>query len=243
MSAALRGPTTGAYRWADITLRFGARLPVYPALGTVVPVARVPEPPLLAPGDTEPARALHLALAYRTVVAQRYGRCFHKTARWCRRFCGVVDEDDIMRMRPEFAYLTTSAELLLNLRIAPLAWVAFSVDVYRQYAARKSPPGVVWTYAPTRIEERKDWFGYAEQKFRGGRLIIEPEHRELITSFERMRYALMLVSPLSESRVDRIVRAHLSPQKYERLVDALEDKTEEKRREFRRAIQRREWIW
>lgn len=224
-------------RWAFILSQFQELLPAYPSFSTV-PIAKVPAPPLLR-GPNLSDDALQLALAYRGTINHFFGRCRHRGK--CRRFCGVSEFDDLAFR--DAAMLQRIAPVLRSRRIAPMAWCGFSVSAHREYVSKTRPPSALWTFSAKRIEEREAWWAWSQTKFAGGRLFVEPEHRDLIVRWERMRYALLLVRGLDEERVRRIVNSYLSPATYRKLVERLETKVETKEHEMRQAIKRNEWLW
>lgn len=194
---------------------------------SVITAARVPEPPKLAPELAPDDRASLLARAYRATVSARYGiRCMT-----------LARVSDIETSR-EFKDLAASAELLITHSIAPIAWVAWSIDVWRQFGKSNRPPGIGWIFKPSRIEKWHGWFHSEQQGYRGGQLLPIPAQRDLYLRFERMRFAIIRGMPAAEA-----VATHLPRATYEYLVGEARKQVAEAQLNITRKVQAGHFIW
>lgn len=200
--------------------------PPFPGPSVVSP-PRVPEPPQL-PADLAPDdKAALVARAYRTTISARYG--FR-----CMTLANVGD----IEQRKEFKDLAASADLLVAHRIPPIAWVAWSVDVWRHFGKSNRPPSIRWVFNPQRIEKWHGWFHSEQQGYRGGQLVPVPALRELYFRFEKMRFAIIRGAEQAAA-----VAQHLPRHEYERLLAEARMQIAEIQLDLNRKVQAGHFLW
>lgn len=214
--------------WEQLFEAYSDILPPYPGIDTV-PTARVPDPPLLTAAMSKPRQLRLAALGYRAAVEREYGDT--------RILVEATYRDPRAVLSSKHAdTLVTALPLLLEYRIAPAAWTAFSIHVWKNYVMRgdgklgdipskirrprrNTPPPPKWVFSGKRLEERSEWFIWHEATCRGGQLRFSKAHRELGTRHRRLREALRVVSDdLSHDVVRGLVAEHLPPATYKRLL-------------------------
>lgn len=219
-------------RWPQILARFHDLLPKYPSLD-VMPFVKLPHPPLL-PSKKKEEWVLHLARSYRSVCAKWFG----PDARGCELFLRVPS----VRRK-----LRAAATLLHAMKISPIAWCAFSCEMWikHEHKVRGKIVGAQWSfvYNTGRIKTRAEWLDWYLPMFRGGKVEFMPEHHQLLRHYERMRNALLARPSLDEGTVRIIVNAELPPRHYQRLLRRLEDRVEERTHALKKLVRNDEWIW
>jgi len=192
----------------------------------VIASPRVPEPPRIDPELAPVDRAAALMRAFRTTITARY------------KFPCMTLANRDLSVQKEYPDLVKSAALLVELGIPPIAWVAWSVDQWRQFAAGSKPPSVRWVFSPARIEKWHGWFNNEQSGYRGGGLITVPAARELYLRFEQMKFALIR----GASQADAIAE-HLPRAEYERLVALARVQSAEIQLNLNRRLQAGHWLW
>lgn len=224
--------------WGVTADRFRDLLPKYPDR-SVVPPAVVPPPPELPRGVPELLQGLALARGYHAAMV---------------RWCGTSPFARELRPRSVVAHrhyprLLAASRLMLQYRIAPAAWAAFSCDVWARYVqpmvggAEPNPP---WVLSVKRLEERTDWYEWIAAKFRGGRVHQSPTHRALLCAYESMQLALLSSSRkaiLTRAEVQRVVSEHLPPVRYQFLVEMACAEHEVQQIRWNRAARDGAWLW
>lgn len=205
----------------------------------VAPV-RIPNPPLLLSTDSARKRERLCALAYRATMRAKTGRAgFHYAD--INGTALIGDEN--------YPVLVDAAPRLLELRIAPMAWCAFSYDVWVKYVLTgrgrsKLPraPAPKWVYSEKRLTERLDWFVWQESKFLGGQIEYCEEHLRLLDTYVKMRARVMTVEGNDEV-IRELVERMLPAREYERLLRTAAKKYQTRREALDLQVQCGEYIW
>lgn len=146
---------------------------------TLVPIPTIPLPPTLDEEATPIERAKKLADAFRGAIASRFPGHRDFTFR-----NGAVAKSKHMPL------LLKAAEFMLEREIAPSAWAAWSVDIWKQYTTDKKPPPVAWVFGSKRLIERRGWFEAEEGSYCGGTAQLGPKRDALMKRYMMMRYAI-----------------------------------------------------
>ena len=235
--------------WTQVLVACDGVVPEFPEVTHAV----LPAPPLLTAKMTPSQRVKKVLRAYATVMALAYDRRVH------------VPEGVSLIEHEHYAKLVDAAELLLELKISPIAWVAFSSDVWREYMAKprarkwdeapskmrsrvpkNMPPSIQWIFSTKRLSERVGWFSWAENRFRGGRVVRSKHHREITRRYERMKRALIdsyAQGTLTPATARGIVAAHLPKAVYAKLKENAETAAEIQQDKWDRAAATGEWLW
>jgi hypothetical protein len=153
-------------------------VPPFPSFDVVEP-ARVPSPPKLDPDAPDATLARELLTWYRAAVERRTGKPCH-VLKHCK-----------LGKAKAYPAIVATARRLIEHDIAPAAWVAFMLDLYRDHAGRKGVPRVSWAFAPERVDKWRGYFGRNEASYcGGGRIVYGKTHRELMRRYHSMRLAL-----------------------------------------------------
>jgi hypothetical protein len=110
--------------------------------------------------------------------------------------------------------------------IAPGAWCAWSVDVWRRYIEPVRTPSVVWLCSKARVEAHGgDWFLSDLPLYVGGQAQFGQRHRLLINRWRAMRLEVLQVVERTGSldRARRVVQRHFPEGVYEMLVERARD--------------------
>jgi hypothetical protein len=215
----------------------GPNVPAYPG-ASLIPTAKVPDPPKLDPRMDEGAKVRLVALAFRAAVEAQYPgkRCF--------LLAKVSPKSKFWRM------LVTAAEKLEEYGIAPMAWCVWSVR--RWYLIRTHLPGYVkgapvsqppipFVLSAKKIEER-----CAEEEKRyvvtdsavGGRAIVGKTHKSLLVRYGEMRSAIV-----SGSTRAAAVAKFFPGSLYDDMVDAARAEAVEIRSRLESDAARGRMIW
>lgn len=211
-------------------------MPRYPG-PEVVPLARVPAPPRLDSEAPIQLRALEVVRAYQVVTRHFFGA-------WVGSFPKPVTAQELRRHR-HAGLLNAAAERLTLLRRAPIAWCAFSAQVWRSYHGRGGPKAapVQWVLSLNRIDAREEWFAWEQAKYAGGRVLIVPAQQELLRRYEEMRVELLRHDQLDEKRVRRVVNGSFPNGLYDQLVEEAREQVSDRMNALQRKVQRGGFIW
>lgn len=219
-------------------------VPDYPGI-SVVPAPYVPSPPLMDATLDEVSRVRRLLTIYDGAVRSRY-----KVARPATRIGKAVLVDDPLtggkvratRMQDakQFIPLAAAADALVRLEVAPAAWAAFSVDVWKRFSDGTRPPPLTWVWSRDRIVERREWFQSEENGYVGRRLVLTKAHHALLRRYNAMRYALIRSDPEQHSA---IIEKHFHGDKYARLVEAARRATLSEQHRLNEQAEIGAWLW
>jgi len=223
--------------WEAI-LRVAGRgvVPPFPGQEVVAP-AVVPDPPRLRPGLSERAAAMVLVRAYRGAIESRYGR--GGTYRL---------PPELKMVEANLPLLTSAAALLAAEEIAPAAWAAWSVDIWRDYVASRSknenPPRLPFVFGAKRLEDPqvRGWFG-KEGAALGGRVIFTPEHRALVLRWQRMRFDVMRRGAITPEELSAVASRWWPPGAYDAAVRRARETASREERALRDRVERGEFLW
>ena len=177
-------------------------IPVYPGFAEVGwPV--VPPPPLLAPAAGPIERAAALLKAYRGAVKSRYG-----VDPWGARGPAATHR--------HYRALVEASEALVERKIAPAAWAAWSCDAWRTFKGGKRPPPIPWVFSAKRIDERAGWFASEESGYTGGKVVAGPKYLELLRRYQAARFAVDRAGP--DERPRRVFERFFPGDAYPRLL-------------------------
>lgn len=222
----------------EALLRVAGRgvVPPFPGQEVVAPAA-VPDPPRLRPGLTERAAAVVLARAYRGAVESRYGR---RAASRLPPEARMVDGN--------LPALAAAARLLEAAEVAPAAWAAWSVDVWRDYVAkgtRENPPRLPWVFGAKRLEDPRvlGWFAREGGAAAGGRVIFTPEHRALVLRWQRMRAEVLRTGAITPAELAAVALRWWPPGAFAAAVSRARDAASREERGLRERVERGEFVW
>jgi hypothetical protein len=190
--------------------------------------ATVPDPPLLDARRDERGRVLSLCFTWRAVLKARGGRGF---------FVPTASINSGWRF---FRQMVNAAEMLIKHEIAPAAWAAWTIDVWRQGGQKDDPP-ITLVWAAGMIEKKRGWFGRECATYMGGRVLFGEKHRELLRRWTSMGYAL-LREP-DPSAAPAIVERWFPGATYDVLVRAATVEAATKTAELRERMESGEWLW
>lgn len=213
--------------WEALVQKFGSILPPYPGVD-VIPVARVPHPPLITE-EMSKTKALRVtARGYRAALEREYGPS--------RILVEATYKDPKAVLESKHAHdLVLALPVLIKYQIAPAAWTAFSIYVWKTYVMkgegalhqipskirrprRGTPPAPKWVFSLKRLEERTEWFSWHESFCRGGQLCLAKPHRELMERHRRLRATLFAsYDDLTDAAVRELVATYLPHATFERL--------------------------
>jgi hypothetical protein len=236
--------------WSAMSVAFRALIPPAPMLRPAV----VPAPPLIT-ADMSKRKSLRLvALGFRSALTHLRGGAGRMLIEVESR-----DPDALLHSK----YLTTllgAIPSLIEHKIPPAAWTAFSIMVWDRYIVNgegawnatpsklrrpKStmPPNPSWVFAEKRLQNRVDWFLWHEAHYRGGRMKISDKHRRLIRRYEQLKRELLSLRDPSADDVRFVVSSRLSHQEIERLTKAAQDEYDFAQEELNARALGGEWLW
>lgn len=205
-------------------------VPSYPG-PTVMPPAVVPRPPKLPEDLSDLDVAQWLAKSYRGAVEARYGeRCYVLARR------GELAKSRFMKV------LVDGGRTLSDYDIAPAAWAAFSVEVWKRHESSKKPPPINWMFAPNRIEERREWFEEEEGAYNGGRVVYGEAAQDLMRRYVQMLGTLTWAKK-TEVEVKKVVERFFPDGLYDRLLAVAREQARDDQRLLDEAVVRGEWVW
>lgn len=227
-----------ACAWPELVRRCTPAIPVYPG-PAIVPAVTVPGPPMLKHGAALEEHARAVALSYRGGVEKRY-----------RAPCWAFDFRKPLSASKFYGELCLGATALCERAIAPAAWVAFSIDVWRRYVApamppkvQRTPPAVGWVFSPDRIAERADWFAAERVRYEGGQLYVGDAHRDLLRVWQRMQRDLLCHMPTDATAAAAVVRRHFPGRAYAKAVERACDEAEYARTLLQQSLTRGDFLW
>lgn len=249
------GASRERFVWPLIARQYADIIPPFPGPG-VVEFASLPSPPLLDAKEPDPRKVWRVIAGYATAVRHHYGACYAFDR---------VSEATVLRSK-HYPTLSEAVPHFIDLKIAPLAWSAFSIHVWQSYVvgggrgktwdavpsrqrrgpSRRTPPTPAWTFSVKRINERVDWYSWQESYWRGGRLDISIAHRKLATRWYRMKAAIVLAAAngkVTREMIEKAVQANLPKREYDRLKDEAETAAMVQQDAWNRAVKRGEWVW
>lgn len=236
-------PPANTVSETDVGLRIGSSshrsppapgkcgVPPFPDIAMINP-AVVPAPPKLKPDDRSRDQVAALVKAYKSAVLAKYGQRI-----WSLRTGYQLER------HPLYPKLLAAAKMVLDLGLSPIAWAAWSIDVWREHNAKaKKPPPVQWVFAESRLTERVGWFrrdsGYA-----GGRIELGAVARNLLARYSSMQAELVGAQDHSAVTIQTIVEHWFPGSLFEDLVDRARVEAAEIQRELNNKAERGEWLW
>lgn len=224
--------------WEAILLVAGRGVvPPFPGQELVAP-ASVPDPPRLRAELSPRSAATVLVRAYRGALESRYGR--KATYR--------LPPESVMVER-ELPLLTSAVALLTSEEIAPAAWAAWSVDVWRDYVASKSngenPPRLSYVFGAKRLGDHKvrGWFAREGGAAAGGRVIFTPEHRALVLRWQRMKMDASRRGAVTPSELAAVADRWFPPGAFDAAVRRARESASREERALRDRVERGEFVW
>jgi hypothetical protein len=191
--------------------------------------ATIPHPPRLDAEDGDPARADHLADAYRRGVEAKFGgRC------WAFRR-GRIERSK------HYATLVSAAALFVEHDIAPAAWVAWSIATWKRYHTADRPPPIGWMFGAKRIAERRGWFSAEAGDYSGGLVQKGPLARQLIADWFAMRRAIDKAGAWREPKA--LVAEFFPDDTWGERLAAARAETKKLAADLRRRAEAGEWFW
>lgn len=202
-------------------------VPPSPANGGCGQLAVVPPPPKVREEMTTDERVILLARAYRGAVESRTGKP-----------CWAMGGKDPRRWR-DYAMMAECAEALLAEDIAPAAWAAWSVDLWRSSRGKDRPPPVRWCLSPKRVEEKAGWFRSEEGGYSGGRVVTGRMHARLWEKWNGM--AQEMGDPDNDPA--EVLERWFPGDLYERMHEAAQWEAEDYQRRLNRQKAEGRFIW
>lgn len=208
------GTRLGGARRAAPSLVGVAGVPPFP---TVTP-ARTPNPPLLDPEAGNLERAHSLMRAYNAAINRKFPPRPNRAGKVRPHGAGMK----LTAKSKLFPTLVEAAQLLIDHEIAPAAWCTWSCDIWRDYGNgkgnSKKPPPLAWVLGPKRISERYGWFAAEESGYSGGRAIVGPVLKQLLTRYYAMESAIFRADAYLNPEV--VVKEFFPGDTYEQMVKA-----------------------
>lgn len=196
----------------------------------LVTLARVPEPPLLAPEDTAERHAFLLAAWYTGAVEAAYGKR-----------CWIFARGPVVASK-HFKALVAASKVLMAHNIPPAAWVAWSISVWREHKPNDFPP-LAWVYGVKRIEERRGWFRGESTAFLAGGVRTPAAWRELRARHAEMLRALSREPSLTSESAREVIDCFLPEALLESLKERVRREARDEQTELRRQAYVGNWIW
>lgn len=195
-----------------------------------------------------------MALGFRAALVHKHGSAGKMLAEVESRDPNAILQSKYMES------MLRALPLLIECKIAPASWSAFSIDVWTRYIVngtgawnavpskikrprKGTPPNPSWVYSIKRLETRTDWFGWHESFFRGGRIEISEAHRALMLRYEDLQDTLLGLPQLDEGSVKEAVRQMLTPKTYARLAKEVQADYDYKQEELDVRALGGEWLW
>lgn len=173
--------TDGAAEEARL-LALGDRvLPPYPG-SSLVPLARVPAPPLLSDAQTEIEHVQRLGLLWRNALSHRIGRSSYF----------MVKGRDTAGQR---TLLMRAAAMMRTSAIPPAAWILWNLDWWLSEPRRPKVPTPGFVFSPNRLEKHGPWFHDEKLAYMGGAIRPGPQHLRLIADWGAMWGCLLRERP------------------------------------------------
>jgi len=205
-------------------------VPAFPGPSVLTP-ATVPYPPRLGPDEDDLALAKAVMRAYWGACESRF-----KKRSWVLRQPGALAASKQLKS------LVAGAKVLREKEIPPASWAAFSVDVWRRFDKKDTPPPLAWVFSPKRMEEREGWYREEAGTY-GGRAVFPPAAKELLMRYMAMRRALVLEQVQTEDDVARVMHKYLPGDAYDFLVAKARIQSKAEQDRLNGAVRRGEWLW
>lgn len=173
-------------------------------------------------------RAAMLGAAYRAVVDARYGgKCW-----------ALVQ----LKRSKHLPMMIASAATMLEHNIAPAAWVAWSVDLWRRDTAKTMKPPLTWVFSPARIEKRRGWFSSEGiMEYSGGRVIVGPKRAALVQSYMAMRREIDIAGAWDAPQA--IVKKFFPGNTYERELGGVRAEVKKDQEALKARVEAGEILW
>jgi hypothetical protein len=236
-------PTAGALRLAATIVGVAARhTPTFfgpdllPRLDyDTLNAAVVPSPPKLNPDEPDAMWALQLMRAYEGAVESR----FKVKANHFKRKSVL---SNAARVKP----LVECAKKLVEQKIAPAAWAAWSCDVWRHFSEKKGrgkvkAPVLQWVFTAKRVEDNHGWFHAEESSFTGTRVVFGDAAREAMYLHQRVKQ--MLYEAPDEAAARLILARELPAGRLDGMIRLAHKEADAERTRLRAAVESGEWIW
>lgn len=222
-----KGTRVGAPRpmaFVDVTGELG--VPSLPG----APLVRLPEPPLLVAEDGPDRWAYLLATWYTGAVEAAYGkRC------WIFARGPVADSKHVK-------LLHAAARAFLRHDIAPAAWVAWSISVWRQHKPKDFPP-LAWVFGVKRIDERRGWFRDEATEFLAPGVQVPPAWTELRARHAELLRALLAEPALTPETAAEVVDVFLPRSLLNALIERARHQAREAQSDLRERVYCGAWVW
>lgn len=207
--------------------RDGWTPPRFPGFDVVDP-ATVPDPQPLDPKLSAEERVIMLARVYRGACDAAYKGSGSRSM----VLVGGV------RKSKHFKALAEAAQTMIANDVAPAAWIAWSIDVWKNYGKTDKAPPIAWVLASARIETRLGWFHNECDAYGGGLLIISPAHKDLLYRHARMTTAINRRVPPREAAAQ-----HFPDGLYDKLVVKAREESRDLHARVRAQAARGQWVW
>lgn len=214
-------------------------------------VARKPAAPLLSQQSGHLLNAYLAARMYRKVMLCHTTSCKHFSeftfGASTAEFTGIVRSE-------HFPTLSEAVPVLIDLRIAPHAWVAFSLEVWTRYVRARNKrmpeaPPPKWVFSLKRITDRLEWFSWHENFVAGQEVEICQEHKALVRAHTKMKRAIIALGrsaliPATSAAAQQIaVHASEYSRVYVELAAVIGTTYKAQESTWARLMRSGEWIW
>lgn len=193
----------------------------------------IPPPRLIDPSATPQQRVKMLAAAYRAVLKRRYGI----TSRY-------FEGSAALESHKEFPKLAALAALMVDAKVAPLAWVLFSFDAWTHTPlgeGKRCAPPTKWVWSKKRWKEQQDRFW--EDRYSVVESRTAPLAHQLWTDWRIMWVELMLSAPEDRSGVAAVVDRWFPGESFETRLTRARSQTLEYQARVDREAAEGGWPW
>ena len=197
--------------------------------------ARLPSPPFLSADLSRVDQAWRLVYAYRGAVERSFKRG--------KPIFGSVES---LRSSSHFPTLVEAAAVCIEHQIAPISWACWSIEMWGAGTDEKrtsKPPPVTWVWSPTRIVDRRGWYGRECGAFEGGRVFQGGAQREYRTRYKTLLARLLrLRADASEDQIRAVVEP-LFPDGWEEWIEEARAENAQMQAALDREVGRGRWYW
>jgi hypothetical protein len=204
----------GRNRSARRTKRW-PNVPPYPGI-ELLGSARTPNPPELDPRDTEEGWFRFIAKTWTSAIPF----CFRGYRDWTFRL--VLKRDPVTgqfgsaRLSKLWGQLVAAARLMIDEEIAPVAWIRWRCDLWRDAREREfdfsragKPPPVKWVFDLRALREHTGWFRHHGNAYAGRQMLMGKIARKLQQDYHVMEHDITrLPDGAHQPDVDQIVERH-----------------------------------
>lgn len=210
-------------------------IPPFPDL-RIMPLAVIPNPPLLDKELDDVSLAVNLVTVYNGLIKSRF-----KKDSWILR-----KRSQLLKSK-YYSSLVRCARMLMEEEIPPAAWASFSIDFWNDSKQKGKPkpknPPISWIFNSERVESQCDWFWDAAPNYMGGRIISNDAAKELSKRYFQMQRSLMHAQVKECGTTQEIVNKYFPGGLYAGLLLAAKERAQDDQARMNKMLQRGEWLW